>query len=101
MNIADGILPRARRFMRKPWKEKSRSIRSRWSEAVAKVPRFTRLPFGVWWIARNDNVGEALLAGEFENAERAFVERFLRPGMTVLDIGAHHGLYTLLACKRV
>jgi FkbM family methyltransferase len=29
------------------------------------------------------------------------VERFLQPGMTVLDIGAHHGLYTLLASKRV
>src|SRR5262249_32425901 len=28
-------------------------------------------------------------------------ERFLEPGMTVLDIGAHHGLYTLLASKRV
>ncbi|MGB9467190.1 MAG: FkbM family methyltransferase, partial [Candidatus Acidiferrum sp.] len=30
-----------------------------------------------------------------------FVQRLLRPGMTVVDIGAHHGLYTLLAAKRV
>ena len=45
--------------------------------------------------------GEALLTGTFESAELAFVERFLKPGMTMLDLGAHHGLYTLLASKRV
>jgi FkbM family methyltransferase len=33
--------------------------------------------------------------------EMRFVERLLRPGMTVIDAGAHHGLYTLLASKRV
>src|SRR5260370_35908631 len=33
--------------------------------------------------------------------ERRFVERRLRPGMPVMDAGAHHGLYTLLASKRV
>ena len=37
----------------------------------------------------------------FERAELRFVERLLRPGMVVLDIGAHHGLYTLLASKCV
>jgi FkbM family methyltransferase len=37
----------------------------------------------------------------FENTERSFVDRFLRPGMTVLDIGAHHGYYTLLASRKV
>jgi FkbM family methyltransferase len=50
---------------------------------------------------RHDNLGEPLLAGEFEAAEMAFVERFLQPGMTVLDVGAHHGLYSLLASARV
>jgi FkbM family methyltransferase len=60
-----------------------------------------RLPFGGWWVLRNDNLGEPLRKGSFETAELAFVDRFLRPGMTVLDLGAHHGLYTLLASKRV
>lgn len=50
---------------------------------------------------RNDNLGEPLRAGTFEKEELAFVGRFLQPGMTVLDIGAHHGLYSLLASKRV
>jgi FkbM family methyltransferase len=60
-----------------------------------------RLPFGAWWVPRDDSLTEPLLANTFETAELAFVERFLRPGMTVLDLGAHHGLYTLLASKRV
>src|SRR5262249_53768748 len=42
-----------------------------------------------------------LLTGSFEGAELAFVEKFLRPGMTVLDIGAHQGIYSLLASKCV
>lgn len=39
--------------------------------------------------------------GEFESAETSFVLKFLQPGMIVVDIGAHHGFYTLLASIRV
>jgi FkbM family methyltransferase len=59
------------------------------------------LSFGALWLVRRDDLGEHLLFGRFENAELAFVRRFLKPGMAVLDIGAHHGLYTLLASKQV
>jgi FkbM family methyltransferase len=97
----DSLLHRLRSFLRKPWHEKTRSISFRWSAAHRKIPRLIRLPFGAWWVLRNDNVGEPLLAGEFEAPEMAFVERFLQPGMTVLDVGAHHGLYSLLAAARV
>lgn len=37
----------------------------------------------------------------FEQEERAFVLQFFKPGMVVLDVGAHHGLYTLLASRKV
>ena len=47
------------------------------------------------------HVDRNLLSGGFEVAEILFVKKYLRRGMTVLDIGAHHGLYTLLASKRV
>ena len=60
-----------------------------------------RLPFGALWLLRKDNLGEQLRAGTFESAELVFVARFLRPSMTALDLGAHQGLYTLLASKRV
>ena len=42
-----------------------------------------------------------VMEGTFETAELRFVDGFLRPGMTVLDVGGHHGLYTLLASTRV
>jgi len=42
-----------------------------------------------------------LLEESFENAEHHFVEGFLRPGMTVLDVGANQGYYTLLASRKV
>jgi FkbM family methyltransferase len=60
-----------------------------------------RLSSGVAWRAENDACGRAILRGRFENAERQFVERYLELGMTALDIGAHHGFYSLLASKKV
>jgi FkbM family methyltransferase len=37
----------------------------------------------------------------FETAELRFVELFLHPGMIIFDLGAHHGVFTLLASLRV
>jgi FkbM family methyltransferase len=103
-----GMMSRAWRFLQKPTHEKATSLgfrwaslTSRWTKAVANLRLPVRLKFGAWWVPRNDTVGEPLLAGKFETHELAFVDRFLRPGMTVFDLGAHHGLYTLLASKRV
>ncbi|MEM3484205.1 MAG: FkbM family methyltransferase [Candidatus Methanomethyliaceae archaeon] len=96
---------RLRRFLRKPWSEKARSIRCRfkrlWNRLLPSLPLPVRLPFGGWWLAWNDVCGDAIFNGNFEEPERRFVERFLGLGMTVLDIGAHHGFYTLLASFKV
>jgi FkbM family methyltransferase len=92
---------RARRFLKKPTQEKARSVFFRWVRIFPGVPVPVRLPYGGWWLARNDFLGAALFYDGFENTERSFVERFLRPGMTMLDIGAHHGYYTLLASRKV
>jgi FkbM family methyltransferase len=96
-----GAISRTLRFLRKPFHEKSRSLYAQWRRIFPDVPFPVRLSFGAWWIARNDGLGASLTYGGLEAAERSFVARFLQPGMTVLDIGAHHGLYTLLASKRV
>jgi FkbM family methyltransferase len=91
---------RAWRFARKPWSEKRRSLYYRWVRNFPSVPLPLKLPFGGWWLVRNDYCSLAILAGTFEKEESRFVEGFLRAGMTVLDIGAHHGYYTLLASKK-
>jgi FkbM family methyltransferase len=64
---------------------------------MANVLFLRRLEPGFWWIAWNDVIRNEVLNGTFEAAERKFLERFLQPGMTVLDIGAYYGLYTLTA----
>jgi FkbM family methyltransferase len=81
--------------------EKSVALAYHWKRRFPSVPTLIRLPFGAWWVIRSSALDEILLGGGFETAEVQFVGKFVRPGMTVLDVGAHHGLYTLLAAKRV
>lgn len=102
------LLLRIRNFARRvwnfpgrPWNEKVRTVFFRWNRIFPETPFPIRLPFGAWWLARNDFMGAGLFNGGYENSERRFVQRFLRPGMTVLDIGAHHGFYSLLASRMV
>ena len=95
------FLLRLRRFLAKPWREKIDSARFRLRAAAARIPVLVRLPFGAWFLARHDNVGDAIREGNFELAETAFVSRCLRPGLTVLDVGANQGYYTLLASQLV
>jgi FkbM family methyltransferase len=68
---------------------------------VASVPRPIRMPWG-WFLAWKDHVSERVVRQhDFEVAEQEFVRRFLRPGMTVLDVGAHNGLYSVQASKAI
>jgi FkbM family methyltransferase len=96
-----GILHRLRRFLQRPFHEQSRSFYARWIRIFPNIPMPVRLPFGAWFVARNDGLGSTLTYDGFESKERSFVARYLRQGMFVLDIGAHHGFYTLLASKLV
>lgn len=65
------------------------------------VPRVIQLPFGSWWLAYGNALDESLLTGKFEPAETEFLMRYLHSGMTVLDVGAHHGYYALLASRSI
>src|SRR6266478_3566309 len=96
-----GVLHRAHVFWEKPFREKYGFLMTRLRSIFPTMPVPMRLAFGAWWVAERSALDYNLLNGGFENAEIRFVDRFLRPGMTMLDIGAHHGLYTLLASKRV
>ena len=71
-----------------------------WTRAVPWCPLvFPTMP-GLWWIAGNDAISEQLITG-FEVNERRFLRRFLSVGMTVVDVGANAGLYSMLASKSV
>jgi FkbM family methyltransferase len=88
-------------FLRRPRREQYISLAKRARRAFPEMPIPLRLAFGAWWLAQKSALDDDLIHEGFEDAEMAFVERMLRTGMTVLDVGAHHGLYTLLASKRV
>lgn len=96
-----GILHRVRRFLQKPRREKFRSFYGRWLRIFPKTPMPVRLPFGAWWLMDRDFIGESLLEGGYETAESELAVNFLKPGMTVLDIGAHRGFHTLLFSEKV
>jgi len=76
-------------------------IRRIWKRLLphAVLPLWVRP--GLWWIARNDALGDQLFVRAFEVDERAFVARFVTAGMTVVDVGANAGLYAVISAKRV
>jgi FkbM family methyltransferase len=89
------------RFLASPARTKYITLAHRARRVLPRMPIPLRLPFGAWWLAEKSALDHELIYNHFEPLETRFVERLLRPGMTVLDVGAHHGLYTLLASKRV
>jgi FkbM family methyltransferase len=102
---ADGVRPsvvqRIRRFAASSRRRQYITIALRARRLFPEMPIPLRLPFGAWWMAEKGALDHELMYNGFEEPEMRLVSRLLRPGMTVLDIGAHHGLYTLLASKLV
>lgn len=92
---------RLRRFLASTTRRQYITLAMRARRVFPEMPIPLRLPFGAWWLAEKGGLDHELMYNGFEEMEMRFVERLLRPGMTVLDIGAHHGLYTLLTAKRV
>lgn len=85
---------------------------SRISESPAAMgdPPMTASPDGemllvphVGWLRypHGDDVSLYIRQGWFESDEQAFWVRYLRPGDTVVDGGAHAGLFSLIAARMV
>ncbi|MBI4373194.1 MAG: FkbM family methyltransferase, partial [Candidatus Omnitrophica bacterium] len=73
-----------------------------WDISSFGTPLPYRLPYGSRWLLGRDAIDYLLFStGDWEPEVWRFVDRFLRQGMTMLDVGAHHGFYTLLASKCV
>jgi len=93
-------------FWRKTTADKLRALRYRfktqvWNRLCPGIPLPTHLPYGGWWLARNDPLSDAVFARTFDGPDVRFLERFLGDATTVIDIGAHLGYYTLLMSSRV
>ena len=97
----NGLGKRLWKFASSPMRTKYITLAKRARRRFPEMAIPLRLPFGAWWLAEKSALDDKLIHGEFEAAELKFVGRFLERGMTALDIGAHHGLHTLLAAKRV
>ena len=89
------------RFLASPMRRKYITLANRARRIFPNMPIPLRLPFGAWWLAEKSAVDEELIYNGFEQAEMDFVRKLLRRDMTAVDVGAHHGLYALLASKRV
>ncbi len=96
-----GVARRIGRFLASPLRKKYVTVALRARQVFPEMPIPLRLPYGAWWLAEQSALDHELMYNGFEETEICFVQRLLRPGMTVVDIGAHHGLYTVLAAKRV
>jgi FkbM family methyltransferase len=99
--LPKSVPQRMTRFLRQPGRKKYFALANRVRRAFPDMPIPWRLPFGAWWLAHDGELDHQVVNAEFERPELRFVETFLRPGMTVLDIGAHHGLYSLLSSRCV
>ena len=92
------ILSKILLFLRLSPREKLWTVR----RLLPYLPVPIVLDFGCLWLAWNDALSRLLFLGmPFEKPERDFLNRFLAHRMIVLDIGAHHGFYTLLASRKV
>jgi len=58
----------------------------------------------IWWsyLSETDIAGPSLTDyWSSDQAELRFLWNFLRPGMTFFDVGAYHGIYSVVAAKRL
>jgi FkbM family methyltransferase len=74
-------------------------------DALAGHPKrdaWARVEGGTLLVSLEDHVGRAAFyVGDLDRKVSAVIDRFVRPGDTVLDIGANIGLVTLRLAKRV
>lgn len=86
-------------FAKKLW-SKMRAIPSK---LLYRLPLPVRLAWGGWWLASPNDVMSKHVRqrDDFEEGEQSFMLEFLKQGMFFFDIGAHQGIYTLLASKKV
>ena len=74
----------------KTWKQAGHSFIARWYDGIRV------------WVNPNEEISSCVFVqGYYEPNQMSFLCDQLKPGSVFVDIGAHFGLYTLLASKKV
>lgn len=94
------LLSRVANFRKKTSQQRLSSYVYRWFRWFPGTSPPVRLPTHIWWLMDQDFICDSIIQGGYEVPECSFVEHFVKPGMTVLDIGAHRGFHSLLLSKR-
>lgn len=92
---------------------RQRTLRFFARKGLAKLP-FLPVPIGLplaegsqlnfWWSYMPESNIAGLPLSAYWSSDRSelqFVWNFLRPGMTFLDIGAYHGIYSIVAAQKL
>ena len=100
-------------FLQKPWEEKMLTTRFFFRKALAKIP-YAVVPVRIkmsssdeiqfWWSYLVPHFDAALGFFDYcghDLGDLRFLWRNLKPGAVFLDIGAHHGVYSVVAAKRL
>jgi len=100
-------------FLHKSWDEKVTSARYYFRQSLAQIP-YAPVPVRIRMSETEEIAFWWSYVVPFFDEDRGFFDywghdlgdirylwRILRPGMVFLDIGAHHGLYSLVAAKRL
>jgi FkbM family methyltransferase len=106
-------LQRVTRFLRKTPEQQRTTLRFFARKSLSRLPFIPvplRIeiapgrPLSLWWslLPTADHPNRTLLeyAGD-DCSELRFLWEFLKPGMTFFDVGAHHGVYSLLAARKL
>ena len=108
-----GLPERLRRFYTKPASEKWKTICFLARQQFASIP-FLPVPFRLrlpstqtltfWWSYFCSDFDESKGIFDYRGRDEGYLLclcRILRPGMSFFDIGAYHGLYSIIAGKKL
>lgn len=66
-----------------------------------KLPVLAGALRGSWWLPQSGGKLLRIFAGTYEPEQTRLFREYVKPGATLLDVGAHVGYYTLLAAALV
>jgi FkbM family methyltransferase len=99
--LSTAVISRAARGISRRCKEMRNMIEWRASHAVRREAPWSRNRWGQRYQAVSLSEYHYLRDGNPENHESALIERILHPGMTVVDVGANHGMFSLEAAHLI